>query len=64
MGKYCTIQTIKDMIRACVIDLNGNWDDQLPIIEVTYTTITTLASSLLLMKLFMREDSDSLSLVK
>ena len=31
-----TIQTLEDMIRACVIDFNGFWDDHLPLIEVCY----------------------------
>ena len=31
-----TIQTLEDMLRACVIDLTGNWDDLLPFIEFTY----------------------------
>ncbi|KAL4189089.1 hypothetical protein AMTRI_Chr08g205250 [Amborella trichopoda] len=28
-----TIQTLEDMLRACVIDLTGSWDDHLPLIE-------------------------------
>jgi len=28
-----TIQTLKYILRACVIDFKGNWDDQLPLIE-------------------------------
>ena len=31
-----TIQTIRDMLRACVIDFKGNWDDHLPLIEFAY----------------------------
>ncbi|KAI3773699.1 hypothetical protein L1987_48229 [Smallanthus sonchifolius] len=31
-----TIQTLEDMIRACVIDLGGSWDDHLPIMEFSY----------------------------
>ncbi|WMV24530.1 hypothetical protein MTR67_017915 [Solanum verrucosum] len=31
-----TIQTLEDMLRACVIDLKGNWDDHLPFIEFAY----------------------------
>ena len=27
-----TIQTMEDMLRACVIDFGGNWDDYLPLI--------------------------------
>ncbi|XP_070003197.1 uncharacterized protein [Nicotiana sylvestris] len=30
-----TIQTLKDMMHACVIDFGGNWDDHLPLIEFT-----------------------------
>ncbi|KAL4184968.1 hypothetical protein AMTRI_Chr10g228220 [Amborella trichopoda] len=29
-----TIQTLEDMLRACVIDLIGSWDDHLPLIEL------------------------------
>ncbi|KAH0709413.1 hypothetical protein KY284_010840 [Solanum tuberosum] len=32
----CTIQTLKDMLRACVIDFKGNWDDHLTLIEFAY----------------------------
>ncbi|GKA66590.1 putative reverse transcriptase domain-containing protein [Tanacetum coccineum] len=28
------IQTLEDMLRACVIDFGGNWDDHLPLEEV------------------------------
>nr|GFB22470.1 reverse transcriptase [Tanacetum cinerariifolium] len=31
-----TIQTLKDMLRACVIDFRGNWDDHLPLVEFSY----------------------------
>ncbi|XP_075099276.1 uncharacterized protein LOC142176106 [Nicotiana tabacum] len=31
-----TIQTLEDMLRECVIDFKGNWDDHLPLIEFTY----------------------------
>ena len=29
-----TIQTIEDMLRACVIDFKGNWDDHLPLMRL------------------------------
>ncbi|WMV23870.1 hypothetical protein MTR67_017255 [Solanum verrucosum] len=32
----CTIQTLEDMLRACVIDFKSNWDDHLPLIEFAY----------------------------
>ena len=28
-----TIQTLEDMLRACVINFRGSWDDHLPLIE-------------------------------
>ncbi|GJX79209.1 putative reverse transcriptase domain-containing protein [Tanacetum coccineum] len=31
-----TIQTLEDMLRACVIDFGGNWDDYLPLVEFAY----------------------------
>ncbi|GKC67089.1 putative reverse transcriptase domain-containing protein [Tanacetum coccineum] len=32
----CTIQTLKDMLRACVIDFGGSWDVHLPLAEFSY----------------------------
>nr|GEZ00195.1 putative reverse transcriptase domain-containing protein [Tanacetum cinerariifolium] len=31
-----TIQTLKDMIRACVLDFRGTWDVHLPLVEFSY----------------------------
>src|ERR1043166_4966909 len=31
-----TIQTLEDMLRACVIDFGGNWDSHLPLVEFSY----------------------------
>ena len=31
-----TIQTLKDMLRACVHDLKGSWEEHLPLVEFTY----------------------------
>ncbi|WMV25944.1 hypothetical protein MTR67_019329 [Solanum verrucosum] len=30
------IQTLEDMLRACMIDFKGNWDDHLPLTEFSY----------------------------
>ncbi|KAI3786573.1 hypothetical protein L1987_40344 [Smallanthus sonchifolius] len=30
------IQTLENMLRACVIDLGGSWDDHLPLMEFSY----------------------------
>ncbi|GJX20577.1 putative reverse transcriptase domain-containing protein [Tanacetum coccineum] len=35
-GRERTIQTLKDMLRACVIDFGGNWDVHLPLAESSY----------------------------
>ncbi|GKB17941.1 putative reverse transcriptase domain-containing protein [Tanacetum coccineum] len=32
----CTIQTLEDMLRACVIDFRGSWDTHLPSAEFSY----------------------------
>ncbi|GJR85479.1 putative reverse transcriptase domain-containing protein [Tanacetum coccineum] len=32
----CTIQTLKDMLRACAINFGGNWDTHLPLVEFSY----------------------------
>ena len=32
----CTIHTLEDMLRYCVSDFKGNWDDHLPLIEFSY----------------------------
>jgi hypothetical protein len=31
-----TIQTLEDMLRACVLDFNGSWAHYLPLIEFAY----------------------------
>ena len=32
----CTIKTLEDILRSCVIDINGNWYNHLPLIEFFY----------------------------
>ena len=31
-----TIQVLEDMLRACVLDLKGNWEEHLPLVEFAY----------------------------
>ena len=31
-----TIQTLEDMLRACVLDFKGSWASHLPLVEFTY----------------------------
>ncbi|GJX35314.1 putative reverse transcriptase domain-containing protein [Tanacetum coccineum] len=33
-----TIQTLEDMLRACVIDFGNGWDKHLPLVEFSYNT--------------------------
>ena len=30
------IQVLEDLLRACALDLKGNWDDYLPLVEFSY----------------------------
>ena len=34
-----TIQTIEDIIRACIFESSGNWKDHLPLVEFAYNNI-------------------------
>ncbi|GJS66009.1 putative reverse transcriptase domain-containing protein [Tanacetum coccineum] len=34
-----TIQTLEDMLRACIIEFEGSWDVHLPLIEFSYNNI-------------------------
>ncbi|GKD65607.1 putative reverse transcriptase domain-containing protein, partial [Tanacetum coccineum] len=34
--KERTIQTLEDMLRACVLDFGGSWDVHLPLVEFSY----------------------------
>ena len=31
-----TIKTLEDMLWACVLDLKGDWQEHLPLVEFTY----------------------------
>ena len=31
-----TIQTLEDMLRACVLDFGGSWEDHLHLVEFAY----------------------------
>ncbi|WRX17141.1 Reverse transcriptase domain - like 10 [Theobroma cacao] len=35
-SRFWTIQTLEDMLRACVIDFIGSWDKHLPLVEFAY----------------------------
>ena len=38
-----TIETLEDMLRSCVIDFKGIWDDHIPLIEFDYNNIYLLS---------------------
>ncbi|GJS93866.1 putative reverse transcriptase domain-containing protein [Tanacetum coccineum] len=40
-----TIQTLEDMLRACVMDFGGSWDTHLSLVEFLIITVTTRALS-------------------
>ena len=31
-----TIQTLEDMLRACVLDFKGSWEEHFPLVEFSY----------------------------
>ncbi|GKA50336.1 putative reverse transcriptase domain-containing protein [Tanacetum coccineum] len=48
-----TIQILKDMLRACVIDFGNGWERNLPLIKFHTTTVITLALKLPHLRHFM-----------
>ena len=38
-----TIQVLEDMLRACVLDHKGSWEEHFPLVEFAYTTVTRRA---------------------
>ena len=31
-----TIQVLEDMLRTCILDLKGSWEEHLPLVEFVY----------------------------
>ena len=31
-----TIQILEDMLRACILDLKGSWEEHVPLVELAY----------------------------
>ncbi|GKD40446.1 reverse transcriptase domain-containing protein, partial [Tanacetum coccineum] len=56
-----TIQTLEDMLCACVIDFGNGWDKHLPLVEFYTTIFIILASSSHCLRHFMVESVDHLS---
>ena len=55
-----TIQTLEDMLRACVIDFTGSWNDHLPLLEFAIIIATIPTFRWPLMRLYMGIDVDIL----
>ena len=55
-----TIQTLEDMLRDCVIDFKGSWDDHLPLIEFAYNNSHHSCIQMALMRLYTGVDVDLL----
>ena len=34
--KLSTLQSLEDMLKACIIDFKGNWDSHFPLVEFSY----------------------------
>ncbi|GKG20141.1 putative reverse transcriptase domain-containing protein [Tanacetum coccineum] len=41
-----TLQTLEDMLRACVIDFGGSWDVHLPLAEFSYNNSSLIGPEL------------------
>ena len=55
-----TIQTHEDMLRAYVIDFNGNWNNYLPLMEFSYNNSYHSIISMAPFEVLYREDVDPL----
>ena len=53
-----TIQTLEGMVRACVIDFKGSWDDHLYFIEFVYNISYHSSIHMAFMRLYMGVDAD------
>lgn len=56
----CNIQCLEDMLRPCVIDCKGNWDDHFPLIEFLTIIGTTRVLIWLHLRPYMVEGVDFL----
>lgn len=55
-----TIQTLEDLLRACIMDFGGTWDEHLKYIEFSYNNSHHVASGCRLMKHCMGENIEVL----
>ncbi|GKD55359.1 putative reverse transcriptase domain-containing protein [Tanacetum coccineum] len=61
-----TIQTLEDMLRACVIDFGGSWDTHLPLAEFSYNNSYYSSIRRALLKHYMEgsETTDKVVIIK
>nr|GEX81466.1 putative reverse transcriptase domain-containing protein [Tanacetum cinerariifolium] len=57
-----TIQTLEDMLRACAMDFDGNWDTHLPLVEFSYNN--KVREGKLLGPEIVQETTDQIVLIK
>nr|GEZ08797.1 putative ribonuclease H-like domain-containing protein [Tanacetum cinerariifolium] len=58
-----TIQTLKDMLRACILDFGGSWDVHLPLVEFPYNNSYHASVRCASFEALFRIDSKSLNKV-
>ena len=46
----CTIETLEEMLRVCIIDFKGNWDKHFPLVEFAYNSSYHSSISMVLIK--------------
>ena len=55
-----TIQVLEDMLRACVLDLKGSWEEHLPLVEFAYNNIYQASIQMALYEALYRRPCQSL----
>ncbi|GJS62794.1 putative reverse transcriptase domain-containing protein [Tanacetum coccineum] len=61
----CTIQTLEDMLRACILDFGGSWDVHLPLVEFSYNNSYYSSMRLALFEaLYVQETTDKILQIK
>ncbi|GJU06430.1 putative reverse transcriptase domain-containing protein [Tanacetum coccineum] len=59
-----TIQTLEDMLRACVMDFGGSWDTHLPLIEFSYNNSYHTSINQLIGPEIMQETTEKIIQIK
>ncbi|GJY53664.1 putative reverse transcriptase domain-containing protein [Tanacetum coccineum] len=59
-----TIQTLEDMLRACVLDFGGSWDVHLPLVEFSYNNSYHSSEMCSFEALYVQETTEKISQIK